>query len=65
MNDLLTVEELATWLKVSERSIREMCRDRSRKNQKKPIPIVRIGRAVRFSRESITAWLHQLETETA
>jgi hypothetical protein len=61
-NQLLTVDELAAWLKMSGRSARELCRERNRAHQKIPIPVVRFSnRALRFSRESITEWLRQLQ----
>lgn len=62
MDSLITIAELAAWLKISPRSARELCRDRARANQKIPIPVVRLSnRAVRFSREAIAAWLKQLQ----
>jgi excisionase family DNA binding protein len=60
-DELLTIEELAGWLKISPRSARELCRDRNRARQKHPIPVLRIGRAVRFSRAAIEQWLKRLE----
>lgn len=65
MNELLTIDELAQWLKISPRSARELCRERVRTNQKFPIPIVRINRAVRFSREAIAEWLKNLQENAA
>ena len=65
MGDLLTVDELASWLKISSRSVRELCRERTRTNQKLPIPVVRIGRQVRFAREAVAEWLKQLQEAAA
>ncbi len=64
-NSLLTIDELAAWLKISPRSARELCRERSRARQKHPLPVLRIGRAVRFSQTAIEGWLKQLQEGAA
>ena len=65
MSELLTVDELAQWLKISPRSCRELCRTRVRDNQVHPLPIVRINRAVRFSREAVEQWLKELQEKAS
>jgi hypothetical protein len=61
-NQLLSVDDLAAWLKISPRSARELCRERARANQRIPIPVIKFSnRQVRFSRESIMDWLRQLQ----
>jgi len=67
MNDtLLTVAEVAEKLRVSERSVREMCRNRTRQTTSRPIPIVRLNpKCVRFSRAAIESWITELQNESA
>jgi excisionase family DNA binding protein len=62
--DILTIPQLAKRLRVSARKIYELTRERNRKNQKHPLPLVRIGRCVRFQDHAITAWLATLERES-
>jgi excisionase family DNA binding protein len=63
--ELLTVEQLADWLKLKPRTVRELVRERSRTNQLVPIPVIRVGRNVRFSRSAITEWLTQLQEQAS
>ena len=49
-SEILTIEELADLLKVSTRTIRRIVKRRE-------LPYIRIGRQLRFRRESIDAWL--------
>jgi predicted DNA-binding transcriptional regulator AlpA len=61
---LLTVKDVAKKLRVSERSVREMCRNRTRQSTAKPIPIVRLNpKCVRFSRFAIDNWIEELQKE--
>jgi excisionase family DNA binding protein len=62
--DLLTSEQLAERLHISERKLYEMCRESNRKDQKIPIPVIKLGRERRFSAASIDKWLAQIQ-ETA
>jgi excisionase family DNA binding protein len=56
-NKLLTVAEVATMLGVSEAFVYQHANGARRPK----IPCVKIGRALRFRRESIEAWLRELE----
>lgn len=47
---LLTIDELAAELGLAKATLREWC-------WQKRIPYVKLGRAVRFRREEIEAWL--------
>jgi predicted transcriptional regulator len=40
-SEILNVEDLATWLKVSKRSIYEMTRERGQQRHEIPLPILR------------------------
>lgn len=55
---LLTINELAAELGLAKATLREWC-------WQKRIPYVKLGRAVRFRREEIEAWLraHAVATE--
>lgn len=64
MADILTIPQLAKRLRVSSRKVYELTRERNRKNQKHPLPLVRIGRCVRFQDSAITEWLATLEKES-
>ncbi len=51
--DILTPEELAARLKVPLSWVREKTRGR----QKNPLPVLRIGRYIRFNWPAVAAWL--------
>lgn len=48
--ELLTKEEVAQWLKVSERTVQDWVLARL-------IPSIRVGRLVRFERLALVQWL--------
>jgi excisionase family DNA binding protein len=56
-SQILTLEELASRLKVSERWVYE----KSRRRCQNPLPTIRIGRYLRFDWTSVSAWLRQQE----
>jgi excisionase family DNA binding protein len=56
-SQILTLEELAKRLKVSERWVYEKSRSRCQN----PLPTIRIGRYLRFDWTSVSAWLRQQE----
>lgn len=55
--EILTPEELAQRLKVSQRWIYE----KSRRRCQNPLPTIRIGRYLRFDWTSVSAWLREQE----
>jgi excisionase family DNA binding protein len=62
--ELITIPQLAERLQVSERKVYELTRERNRRTQKHPLPLIRIGRCVRFSSDQIEQWIKELqETE--
>jgi excisionase family DNA binding protein len=65
MDELLTVEELATLLKMSKGQIYEMtsARTRSGAMREHPIPFVKINGNVRFLKQDIEGWLNTLATK--
>jgi|HubBroStandDraft_1064217.scaffolds.fasta_scaffold1812320_1 predicted DNA-binding transcriptional regulator AlpA len=52
---ILTPEELATRLKVSPRWIYE----KSRKRNANPLPVLRLGRYLRFDWLAVSAWMRE------
>jgi excisionase family DNA binding protein len=58
VNDLLTLEELANYLRVTEKTIYRLLDKRS-------IPATKVGRQWRFDKAAIDSWLRQNSTEGA
>lgn len=54
MDELLTVEEVAAWLKVPNSWVYDH-------TSRRKIPFVKVGRLVRFPRPAIEAWLKEPE----
>jgi excisionase family DNA binding protein len=54
---LLTPAELAARLRVAESWVREKTRERARLRDRDPLPVVRLGKYVRFSWAAVEAWL--------
>jgi excisionase family DNA binding protein len=54
---LLTPQELAARLSVPTSWIREKTRERARERDDDPLPVVRLGKYVRFKWADIEAWL--------
>jgi len=50
--EILTVDELVALLKVSKRTICKLMGDRTN-----PLPVLKIGRCVRFRKSEIDLWL--------
>ena len=50
MNDVLTVSEVAEYLRVNPQTV-------YRKAKAGELPVVRIGRAIRFRREELEEWM--------
>ena len=54
---LLTPQQLAERLSVPCSWIREKCRLRARTRDIDPLPVVRLGKYVRFDWQAVEAWL--------
>ena len=52
ITDILTVHDLAVYLKMSDANIYRMARAGS-------LPVIRIGKTQRFKKDMIDAWLNQ------
>jgi len=57
-SQILTLKEVAERLKVSERWIYE----KSRRRCQNPLPVIRIGRYLRFNWLEVSAWLNRQST---
>ncbi len=55
--DILTPQELADWLKVPESWVFEQTRKRAKLRNRNPLPVIRLGKYVRFSREQVSQWM--------
>ena len=60
--EILTVAEVAAWLKLSKSQVYELTKERSRSGdvREDPLPVLRIGTAVRFRRSDVEAWIEKL-----
>jgi len=56
---LLTPEQLAERLAVAESWVREKTRERARARDKDPLPVIRLGKYVRFRWSDVEAWLER------
>jgi excisionase family DNA binding protein len=58
-DEILTVEELATLLKMSKGQIYEMTKQRTRTGSMKenPLPVLKINGNVRFRKVDVDSWL--------
>jgi excisionase family DNA binding protein len=63
MSDILTIDELAAWLRISRRSVYELTSERGRSTSKHPLPIFRIGKSLRFIRADVQTWIDRNRTE--
>ncbi len=61
-DEILTVEELATLLKMSKGQVYEMTKQRTRTGSMKenPLPVLKINGNVRFRKVDVDSWLAQL-----
>jgi excisionase family DNA binding protein len=65
MATILTIEETAKLLRMKPGSVYELTRARTRAKHKHPLPVIRIGSALRFCKEDLEQWLVQLSKEAA
>lgn len=66
MSTILTIDELAAWLRISKRAVYELTSERGRaRTEENPLPVLRIGGAIRFVKEDVQAWLDRARKEAA
>jgi excisionase family DNA binding protein len=57
---ILTIDEVASLLRVSRRSVYEMTSERGRKRMThNPLPVLRINSTLRFVREDVLSWINR------
>lgn len=59
--EVLTPEELAALLKMNRGQVYTLCKTRSRKRMRHPLPVVRINGNLRFMKSQVIDWLKSLE----
>lgn len=67
MGEILTIDELATLLKMTRRQIYTMTETRTSSGAMKtnPLPVLKINGNLRFRRAAIDGWLLKLENNKA
>jgi predicted DNA-binding transcriptional regulator AlpA len=60
--EILRVDEVAVWLKISKDHVYELTKQRTRSGdvRENPLPCVRLGKSVRFSKDAVEAWVERL-----
>jgi predicted DNA-binding transcriptional regulator AlpA len=60
--EFLTVSDLANMLKVGKSTISALTTERTRSGdlRENPLPVIRIGRCVRFRKTDIDGWVEKL-----
>ncbi len=59
---ILTANEVASLLRISKRHVFELAQPRTRSGdvRENPLPCLRLGKSVRFSKEAVEAWIERL-----
>jgi excisionase family DNA binding protein len=65
MPEILTIDELASWLKLSRAQVYSMTRARAKVRMDNPLPVLRLNGNIRFRRTDIEAWLERVSKEAA
>ena len=62
MGEILTIDELAAYLKMSKRQVYTMCEKRTREGSMKqhPLPVLKINGNLRFRKIDVDEWLLKL-----
>ncbi len=60
--EILTADEVATWLRVSKRHVYELSKQRTKSGDVRdnPLPCVRFGKSIRFNKAAVEAWFERL-----
>jgi len=60
--EILTADEVAAWSKISKGQVYELAKQRTKSGEVRanPIPCVRLGKSVRFSRARLEEWIERL-----
>jgi excisionase family DNA binding protein len=60
---ILTIDELAEFLKMTRRQIYNLTRARGQARMRHPLPVLRINSNIRFRKCDVEAWLARLAGE--
>ena len=62
MIEILTADEVAAMLRISKGQVYEMSKGRTRSGELRehPLPVLRIGSAVRFRKSDVEEWIEKL-----
>jgi hypothetical protein len=63
MTEVLTIDELCQWLKLTSSQVRSMLRKRGQLRMRHPLPVIRMNGNIRFRRQDIEDWLQRLAEE--
>jgi len=65
--EILKVDEIAVMLKLSKSQVYELTHPRTRSGDLRahPLPVLRIGTAVRFIRKDVEEWIERLKKSVA
>ena len=60
--EILTLDEVASLLKMTRNQVYTMTRARSQERMEVPLPVLRINGNLRFRRDCVEAWLDQISS---
>jgi len=58
--DLMTVDEVAAYLRCSKSQIYTMCSARTRARMEKPLPRFKLNGSLKFKKSEVDKWLNEL-----
>ncbi len=61
MEPLLNMAQAGQLLGLSQSQVYELCRSRSRARAEHPIPVVKVGKYLRFRASSLNEWITKIE----
>jgi excisionase family DNA binding protein len=62
--EILTIDEVAAWLRISKRAVYEMTSERGRARMKHhPLPVLRINSSIRFVKSDVAQWIEKLASD--
>jgi predicted DNA-binding transcriptional regulator AlpA len=65
MEPLLNLDQAGQLLGLNRKQVYELCRTRARVRQEHPIPVVRVGKYLRFRASSLNEWITKIERRAA
>ncbi|HZR67163.1 MAG TPA: helix-turn-helix domain-containing protein [Terriglobales bacterium] len=60
MTEILTIDEVAAWLKMTRGQVYTLTRKRSQVRMEIPFPVLRLNGNLRFSRSAVEEWLGKI-----